>query len=139
MKHILSIIFCLLLASGQAQKVDWKKLDSLKADKILLSGQRQPTKVLLLGTFHFAYPQADAHKVDSANFIDVLSPARQKEIEELVSVIARFKPTRVYVESSWHGFHDSLYSEYVKGRYKLGRNEIYQIGYRVAKQVLYDL
>lgn len=135
MKQIITIIMCLLIFSAQAQKVNWKKLDSLRADKILLSGERQPTKVLLLGTFHFAYPQADAHKVDSANFIDVLSAHRQKELQELADVIARFKPTRIYVESSWHEFHDSLYSEYVKGKYNLGRNEIYQIGYRVAKQM----
>ena len=135
MRKSITIILCLFIFYGQAQKVNWKKLDSLRADKILLSGQRQPTKVLLLGTFHFAYPQADAHKVDSTNFIDVLSVQRQKEIQELADVIARFKPTRIYVESSRHEFHDSLYSEYVKERYKLGRNEIYQIGYRVAKQM----
>lgn len=51
----------------------------------------------------------------------------------MAEVIARFKPTRVYVESSRQGFHDSLYNEYRAGRYTLGRNEIYQIGYRVAK------
>lgn len=135
MRKSITLILCLFIFYGQAQKVNWKKLDSLKSDKILLSGGRQPTKVLLLGTFHFAYPQADGHKVDSANFIDVLSAQRQKEIQELTDVIAKFKPTRIYVESSRHGFHDSLYAEYVKGTYKPGRNEIYQIGYRVAKQM----
>ena len=28
-----------------------------------------------------------------------------------------------------------LYGEYVKGKYKLGRNEIYQVGFRIAGQM----
>lgn len=128
---ILSLLM-LMLVKGNAQKVDWKKIKAANADRVLLSGDRQPTKVLLLGTFHFAYPNQDAHKTDSSNFIDVLSSERQKELAELAEVIRRFKPTRVYLESSWHGFHDSLFAEYKKGKYQLGRNEIYQVGYRVA-------
>ena len=58
-----------------AQKVDWKKIDQLKPDKVLLSGDRQPAKVLLLGTFHFGYPNLDSHKTDSSKYIDVLSAA----------------------------------------------------------------
>jgi len=57
MKKI-SIFFAagLLSLAAEAQKVNWKKLNELKPDKILLAGERQPTKVLLLGTFHFGYP-----------------------------------------------------------------------------------
>lgn len=133
MKQI--IIALLLLITGVnsfSQKVDWKKLNSLEPDKILLSGERRPTKVLLLGTFHFAYPQADAHKTDSSKFIDVMSVSRQKEIQELAEVIKRLKPTRVYIESMRQGYHDSLYNEFRNGRYSLGRNEIFQLGYRAA-------
>jgi hypothetical protein len=129
---IFPLVLCLCLGNAYAQKVDWKKLEALQPDRVLLNGQKQPSKVLLLGTFHFAYPQADAHKTDSSKFIDVLSAARQKELEELTQVILRFKPTRVYIESTRSGFHDSLYAEYRKGNYELGRNEVYQLGYRVA-------
>lgn len=131
------LILLLLLAGNSlfAQKVDWKKLQSLTPDKILLSGERQPTQVLLLGTFHFNYPQLDAHKTDSSKFINVLSPERQKEIQELAEVIKRFKPTRIYVESERPQRIDSLYDAYTKGKYQLGRNEIFQLGFRVGGQL----
>ena len=117
-----------------SQKVDWEKLRSLHPDKVLLNGPRKPTKVLLLGTFHFGYPNLDAHKTDSSKFIDVLSAERQRQIQELADVIMQFKPTRFYIESWNQPFHDSLLNQYLAGNYKLGRNENYQLGYRVARQ-----
>lgn len=135
MRFLFLILAFSISLSGMAQKVDWKKIKSYQPDKILLSGDRQPTKVLLLGTFHFGYPNLDGHKTDSAKFIDVKSPQRQKEIEELAEVIKRFQPTRIYVESSDQPWIDSLYREYLAGNYKLGRNEIYQLGFRVGKQM----
>lgn len=132
-KIILCLTASLFLNALHAQKVNWKKIRSANPDRILLDGERQPTKVLLLGTFHFAYPNADAHKIDSSKFINVLSPSRQKEMEELAQVIQRFKPTRIYVEGSDVPFYDSLYKAYLRGSYKLGRNEIYQLGFRIAK------
>ena len=131
-KIILTLTGSLFLFLAQAQKVDWNKIRFANPDKILLAGERQPTKVLLLGTFHFGYPNADGHKVDSSKFIDVLSSVRQKEMEELAQVIQRFRPTRIYVEGWNQSFHDSLYKAYLQGTYNLGRNEIYQLGYRVA-------
>src|SRR6478672_3548142 len=126
MKKITFICLSLFLALGAiAQKVDWNKLNQLDPDKILLAGNRKPTKVLLLGTFHFGYPNLDSHKTDSANYIDVMSAQRQKELQELADVILRFKPTRFYIESWNTAFHDSLYKEYLAGNYKGGRNENY--------------
>lgn len=134
MKRICFIALLLFSFNAFSQKVDWKKLNNLDPDKILMDGPRKPTKVLLLGTFHFGYPNLDAHKTDSSKFIDVLSAERQKEIQQLADVIMRFKPTRFYIEGWNQAFQDSLYNEYVNGKYKLGRNENYQLGYRVARQ-----
>ncbi|RYY66594.1 MAG: hypothetical protein EOO13_15600 [Chitinophagaceae bacterium] len=134
MKKLLILPLLFLLNVSFAQKIDWEKLNRLHPDKVLLDGPRQPTKVLLLGTFHFGYPNMDDHKTDSSKFIDVMSQQRQREIQELADVIERFKPTRFYIESGNQRFHDSLYKEYVAGKYSLGRNENYQLGYRVAKQ-----
>ena len=134
MKKIIVFPLLFVVAISVAQKVNWDKLNSLQPDKLLMDGNRKPTKVLLLGTFHFGYPNLDAHKTDSSRFIDVLSAQRQKEIQELANVISRFKPTRFYIEGWNQAFQDSLYKEYVAGRYTLGRNENYQLGYRVAKQ-----
>jgi hypothetical protein len=132
MKFIVMLLVCFLAFTATAQKVDWKKLSSLQPDRELQAANRPPTPVLLLGTFHFNYPQADAHKTDSSRFINVLSTQRQKELQELTEVILRFRPTRVYIESSRQSFHDSLYGAFRGGQYQLGRNEIYQVGYRVA-------
>ncbi|HRG83129.1 MAG TPA: DUF5694 domain-containing protein [Chitinophagaceae bacterium] len=133
MRYLFLIVVLTISLSGITQKVDWKKIKSYQPDKILLRGDRQPTKVLLLGTFHFGYPNLDGHKTDSSRFIDVKSPQRQKEIEELAAVIKRFQPTRIYVESSDQPWIDSLYREYMADKYKLGRNEIFQLGFRVGK------
>jgi hypothetical protein len=136
MKQLLALaIICLMTNGLRAQKVNWQKINAMNPDKILLAGKRQPNKVLLVGSFHFGYPNLDGHKTDSSKFIDVLSAQRQKEIQELADVIKRFKPTRIYIESTRAAFHDSLYAEYLAGRYKPGRNEIYQVAYRVGKQM----
>lgn len=135
MKKLSMICFlCLISISLFAQKINWQKLQQLDPDKVLMQGSRKPTKVLILGTFHFAYPNLDSNKTDSANYINVLSEQRQAELQQLADVILRFQPTRFYIESWNSTFHDSLYKEYLSGTYKAGRNENYQVGYRVAKQ-----
>lgn len=82
---------------------------------------------MLLGTFHFA--QQDTSRVD------VLAPSRQHEIEQVVASLARFRPTRIFVERQpyyWQRRIDSTYALYRAGRWPLPRNEIYQLGYRLA-------
>lgn len=132
---LLTTLMIMLNASINAQKVDWAKLDSLDPDIILRSNDRPPVQVLLLGTYHFDYPNLDAHKTDTGLQVDILSEKKQKEVRELVDVIERFKPTRIYIESQRQSFHDSLYNEYLQGRYTLERNEIYQLGYRIGKEM----
>ncbi len=133
-KYLL-FVFSLISCTVTAQKVNWKKINSFKPDNILLNGERRPTKVLLLGAFHFGYPNLDGHKTDSSKYIDVKSPQRQKEMQELADVVKRFQPTRIYVESNHEEWVDSLYEAYKKGNYKLGRNEIFQLGFRIAGQL----
>jgi hypothetical protein len=85
-------------------------------------------RVLLVGTFHFA-------QQDST--YDVLSPSRQKEVEELCGKIVAFRPDRIFIEQNPEFEHqnkrDSLYHEYLAGRFVLRKNEIYQVGFRVGK------
>ncbi|WP_315818559.1 hypothetical protein [Paraflavitalea speifideaquila] len=98
---LLHVLFFIIICGYQAntQTVNWKKLNQLDPDKILIDPANLPTKALLLGSFHFSYPNLDGHKTDSSKMMDVLSPRRQKEIRQLVDVLASFKPTRIYVES----------------------------------------
>jgi hypothetical protein len=104
-----------------AQPVNWKKLDQQRADWLLLDPAHPPTKALLLGSFHFGYPNLDSHKTDSSKMLDVLSPKSQQEIRQLVAILASFKPTRIYVESRSQRYTDSVYKAYVAGKHALGK------------------
>jgi hypothetical protein len=99
------------------------------------SGQTQKTEVLTLGTFHFAFPNLDIKKVENKDQIDVLEPEYQKEIEEIVKRISKFRPTIIAIERdpNLQSHVDSLYDKYLKGEYQLRRNEEEQIGFRLAK------
>jgi hypothetical protein len=56
------------------------------------------TPVLLLGTWHMDNPGKDMLNLKTD---DVLVPRRQKEIEELVNRLAKFRPTRVLIEAPY--------------------------------------
>jgi hypothetical protein len=90
-------------------------------------------EVLVLGTYHMANPGHDIHNMQAD---DVLSPKRQQEIAQLVEVLKRFHPTKVAIESDVTGTRATKeYSDYLAGKYTLSRNEIDQIGYRLAKEL----
>jgi Family of unknown function (DUF5694) len=89
-------------------------------------------QLLLLGVFHFADPGQDAYRPRFR--VDVATAQRQREIESIVSRLARFRPTKVAVE--WPiGDQlrlDSLYRAYRSGSDSLGANEVFQLGFRLA-------
>ena len=63
------------------------------------SNGKNRAEVLLVGSFHFGYPGQDAHKTSEEDKIDILSEEKQKEVQELSDYIARFKPTKIMVET----------------------------------------
>jgi hypothetical protein len=96
----------------------------------------QPAEVMILGTYHFANPGADAVNMEAD---DVLAPKQQSQIEAVVESLSRFEPTKVAVEipladSSRTSRIDSLYRAYVNGTHELTRNEVQQIGFRLAER-----
>ncbi len=107
-------------------------------DTVLVTENGAP-KVLLVGCYHFAYYNLDAHKTDDDKQVDVLSDKRQKEMEELVKYIAEFKPTKIAIESG-ENTHKLMeqFREYEKGKRELGRDEREQIGFRLMKQFKLD-
>ena len=105
-------------------------------DSILIGNQPQ-AQVLLLGTFHFGYPDLDAHVTAVDDRVDVLSTQRQQELNELLDVVMRFKPTKLCVETQG-GWLMHEYNEYRRGERKLGRNEFYQIGFRMMERAQLD-
>ena len=100
-------------------------------------GQSQKTKVLTLGTFHFAFQNLDVKKIARTDQIDVLEPRYQLEIEDIVNRIAAFKPTIIAIEKdpALQTQYDSIYNQYLQGKYELSRSEVEQIGFRLAKMI----
>ena len=88
--------------------------------------------VLVLGVFHMANPGRDIFnlKVD-----DVLTEKRQKEIAETVATLKKFRPTKIAIESEPGGKRVQRYQDYLDGKYTLTRNEIDQLGFRLAKEL----
>ena len=92
--------------------------------------------LLLLGVFHFANPGRDTYK--PVHTFDVMSPERQREVEEIVDLLAaRFRPTKVAVEfpPSRQAKIDELYQQYLRGEYGLETNEVSQLGFRLARKM----
>jgi hypothetical protein len=100
----------------------------------------QPKKkieVLTLGSFHFNFPNLDLIKANTSDQIDVLDPKYQREIEDIVARVAKFKPTIIAIERDpeTQSKYDSLYNQYLQGRYNLKRGEEEQVGFRIAKMM----
>lgn len=93
--------------------------------------------VTVLGTFHFAYPNLDRIATGKENQVDILSMDRQAELREVLDRIKRFRPTIIAVEVPVEDQPriDSLYAEYLNGRYDPGVAEQYQIGFRLAREL----
>src|SRR5687768_6035270 len=105
---------------------------SLFAALSVLSQPARP-EVLVLGTYHMASPGRDIFnsKVD-----DVLAPKRQAEIAEVVAVLKRFQPTKIAVERNAGDQRIKKdYAAYLAGTHELTRNEIEQLGFRLAKEL----
>jgi hypothetical protein len=90
-------------------------------------------EILILGTYHMANPGRDIHNMEAD---DVLSATRQREMAELLDVLKRFRPTKIAIESQvMSRQRPEQYAEYLAGTYTLTRNEIDQIGFRLAKEL----
>src|SRR5688572_8331338 len=97
-----------------------------------LGGRTAGAQVLVVGSYHMSNPGLDAVNITAD---DVLAPKRQREIEELASRLARFRPTKVAVEIPFgrDSASNALYRRHLQGRHALDRTEMQQLGFRVAK------
>ncbi|QXU47782.1 hypothetical protein KYG33_13340 [Chryseobacterium sp. D764] len=93
------------------------------------------TKVLVVGSFHFDYPNLDAHTTNKEDQIDVLSPKTAKEVAELVEYIKKFKPTKIAIEAwpNWNA--NQKLKEYGEGKHREERDERYQLAMRIANEL----
>ena len=90
-------------------------------------------QILVLGVYHMANP---GHDLFNTQADDVLAPKRQAEISELIAALKKFQPTKIAVEADVYGDRiKKRYADYLAGKYELTRNEIDQIGLRLAKEL----
>ena len=90
-------------------------------------------EILIVGTYHMANPGRDVFNTQAD---DVLAPKRQAEMAELLAVLKRFRPTRIAIESTvYDDTRKKQYADYLAGRRELTRNEIEQVGFRLAKEL----
>lgn len=96
--------------------------------------QNKPIKVYLLGTFHF-------NQVDAAIY-DVRKAEHQKDITVIIEKLYQAGIDKVFLESmpdyAIESRMDSLYQAFRKGDSMRVRNEIWQIGYRLANWRKHD-
>lgn len=99
-----------------------------------LSASPPPPWLLVLGVPHLANHHRD---LVNANVEDVLTPARQREIERVVAALAATRPDHVAVERSPadQAKLDERYAAYRAGRYTLTADEVDQIGLRLAARL----
>lgn len=87
--------------------------------------------LVVLGTFHM---EADGSDFLGVKPPDVLAPERQRELDQLVELLARFRPTKIALEKP---LGDTTtrdhYHHYLAGDYTLSRNEVDQLGFRLAR------
>jgi hypothetical protein len=90
-------------------------------------------EVLVLGVYHMNNPGRDIFNTQAD---DVLVPKRQAEIAEVVAVLKRFRPSKIAVERTAGDERIRKdYAAYRAGTHSLTRNEIEQLGFRLAKEL----
>jgi len=122
MKHLsLSILIMLMCFNGNAQEVKEQKVEAL-----------------LIGVSHWANYGRKGLDVVQTNEPDILSEQYQKELKEIAAKIEKFNPDKIFVERvlDYQPKLDSLFQLYKTTDWgKNRRNEIYQLGFRLAKSL----
>lgn len=98
---------------------------------VYATGQEK-TKVLLLGTYHFG-ATSDKNKVSD----DVLNPKKQAELNLLLKKLKAYNPEKIYVENqpNRQQYWDSIFVAYQDDKALKIKNEIFQIGIKLAENL----
>lgn len=121
----------LLLAGGVAYLLSQPTvIDGGAAPMTWAECRPEQAEVMVLGTFHFA--QYD-------DYVDVLEPARQEQLDDVLDNLEGFAPERIAVEYP-HARAARLDSAYRRYRARPAdsvgsRNEIQQVGFRLARRL----
>jgi hypothetical protein len=89
-------------------------------------------QIMIFGTHHMDNPNLDYIKT---NYADVLAEPRQQQVKDLVKRLEAFAPTHVALEVLPERTErlNERYRQYLAGAYTLTRNEVDQVGLRLAR------
>ncbi|MCU1306300.1 MAG: hypothetical protein JWN45_995 [Acidobacteriaceae bacterium] len=122
-KFSIGVVLLTLAVSASAQAVQGQTAEQCPAGKV---------PIMVLGTYHMANP---GHDTVNMHADSVSSQRRQKEMAELLERLAKFRPTKIAVESTRDGKRPAQYAQYLAGSYQLTANEIDQVGFVLAKKM----
>lgn len=144
MKYI--FIFSLVLFFFSCSESKQKKSEQDSLNRINWAIKKFPSinkkanhKVLTLGVFHFDRSR-DGSDLVAKNHIDITTEHNQSELDSIIQKLKAFNPSKIAVEwrPEYQKTLDSLYQEYISGNYQLGKNEAFQIGFKLAKILGHD-
>ncbi len=126
LKRIFGLLFfCTLLSLVNSVKAQIGIVDR--------EAETKPS-LMVVGSYHFENPGRDIVKTAVT---DVSTPERQKQLDEFVKKLEKFKPTKIVLECGTDNsakFQEN-FSKYLAGDYKLLIDERDQIGFRLAKNL----
>lgn len=137
---LLLLIICIISCNGEIKTVKESKqseeLNSVENPNLFVG--KHKAKAMVLGVFHFDYPELDTHI--SEYQVNVLEAKRQGEIENLLEKIAKYKPTKILLEFpriNGDSIMNERYKRFLTGKFdiKNEKSEWYQIGFRLAKKL----
>jgi Family of unknown function (DUF5694) len=102
--------------------------------------QSSRVQIAFLGVFHMG----ESLDYKQGSITDLLSDDRQKQIQEVVDDLAKFKPDKIFVENTpdTQPYWNDVYKNYLNGIKPSERNseynEIFQIGIKLAKKLHYS-
>lgn len=114
-----------------------QKVDSTEQQAIPIIRSPYSHQVMILGFFHFDRG-LDGSDVVARNHLDIADPENQIKINDLVNTIVNeCKPT--FIAAKWmpekQAWIDSLYHQYMITKKLPGRNEAFQLRFRIAEKL----
>lgn len=96
------------------------------------------SQATILGVFHFNNPGMDDYKEKFS--VDILSPQRQSELNDLINSLSKYNPTKILVEvprKEADSIINDRYQNYLNGEYDISdkKSETYQLAFRLAKKL----
>lgn len=135
MEHVMKLQFLISLYIFSLACFGQVSLKSAIKDLPMLK-QDEAVKIMILGTFHFDYNE-NISDVKGENNFDINSQIRQEQLNEVIEKIKLFNPTKIAVEMMVDDQHfmDSMYESYQSNKLLPGKNEAYQIGFKLGDEL----